>query len=85
MASGDRDVDRKAEDKILRDLKRGNGWAWASVHVVVIYRGILRGDLHLGCCSYDDEDDFKADVYYTDMVKACIGQINAQLRLLAVD
>ena len=66
VASGDNDVDKEIEDRILRDLE-WNIWAWCSVTVRCTY-GPFNGEAHVGCCSYDDEEAFKeSSGYYLDM------------------
>ena len=71
LASGDDDIDRRAENDIIEQLDAGNAWAWASVRVCVTHPAVvgIEGNEYLGCCSYASEDDFKADGgYYDDMV-----------------
>lgn len=67
VASGDDADDKKVEDEILRRLKDDDVWAWAAVTVRASI-GELHGEDHLGCCSYESEEDFKKDGYYLDMV-----------------
>lgn len=69
MASGDERADREAEDAILARLDAGDTWAWASVTVVASWHGIEGRD-HLGCCSYDSEEDFRTAGDYFDDMKA---------------
>lgn len=67
MASGDDEVDRAEEDRILNELDDGNVWAWASVTLTCTFGG-FEGFDSLGACSYRDEDDFKQPGgYYEDM------------------
>lgn len=84
LASGDDALDRLAEEEIIRRLDGGNVWAWANVLVTVKYKGILQTTESLGCCSYDDERDFRqSGGYFDDMVSTCIDEINAQLAELS--
>jgi hypothetical protein len=76
LASGDDDEDRAAEDEILERLEHGDIWAWAAVQVRATWQGITASD-YLGCCSYRDEEDFREDGYYFDMVATCIEDIEA--------
>lgn len=69
MASGDDAADREAEDEILRRLDRGDVWAWCSVRVVVEHDGWVKASGWLGCCSYEDEEDFRKGGYFDDMVR----------------
>lgn len=66
LASGDEAVDKEVEDEILERLRRGDAWAWAQVTVTASCLG-FEGHDHLGCCTYKDEDDFRASDYYKDM------------------
>lgn len=66
MASGDDAVDKKAEDEILAELDAGNLWAWCCVKVTARWKSFTGTD-YLGCCSYDNEEDFKQGGYYEDM------------------
>lgn len=61
MLSGDADVDKECEDKILADLE-WNQWAWCCVEVTAEWRG-LKERVYLGCSSYANEEDFKKDQY----------------------
>ncbi len=80
--SGDADFDRETCDKIREDLDSGNVWAWAQVEVKCTYKGILTASDYLGGCSYASEDDFRSDGYFTDMVGACVTELNNQLKEL---
>lgn len=81
MCSGDDDYDREVEDSILDDLEGGNDWAWCTVRVTARYDGVdcAVGQDYLGCCSYRDEADFKACVYYEDMCDQAREDLYAQL------
>ena len=69
VCSGDDDLDASVEQEIYDRLVGGDVWAWASVQVTAYYDGIdhVVGQDFLGCCCYDDEEDFKACGYYDDM------------------
>lgn len=78
LASGDDAEDRKAEDKIIRRLDKGNQWAWCTVKLVGRFKS-LESVEYLGCCSYKSERDFvKNSGYYDDMVDAIVFDINEQ-------
>lgn len=81
MASGDSALDRRVEDQILARLDDGDVWAWASVTVEVRWMGLVARE-YLGCCSYRDEAEFRADGYYSDMVRACLSDLDAQRRAI---
>ena len=66
MASGNDELDKRAEDAILARLEAGDEWAWCSVRVTCT-DGETEGEAWLGGCSYKDEEDFKACIYYEDM------------------
>jgi len=68
MCSGDDEVDREYEDKILDALERGNEWAWCTVRVTCQVPGYgVVGDDWLGCCSYNSLEDFEECAYHEDM------------------
>ena len=71
LASGDDAEDRKCEDEITRRLDRGDLWAWCHVRVtarIVDMPHLGEGRADLGCCSYENERDFKVDGgYYKQM------------------
>ena len=67
MASGDDAADKRYEDYILRRLRRGDVWAWASVEVRVSGRGLSERTF-LGCCCYRNATDFmQPGGYFPDM------------------
>lgn len=81
LASGDNAEDKRAEDKILKDLNDGNEWAWCTVRVSCIWLDFA-GEDYLGCCSYQSQEDFETPGgYYDDMkeqaFQALIQQIEA--------
>jgi len=66
MASGNDELDKRAEDEILARLESGDEWAWCNVRVTCT-DGISEGESWLGGCSYRNEEDFKAGGYYETM------------------
>ena len=78
MASGDPEVDKAAENDILSQLADGNDWAWGAVTVSGTFHGLSASD-HLGCCSYKDEQDFRKDGYFDDMVSEVVADLNRQV------
>jgi hypothetical protein len=84
VASGDDDFDHGVENEILARLDRGDVWAWATVKVSAYEpESGLRADEYLGCCSYENENDFKEGGYYEDMVAACLDALQNQLDKIA--
>lgn len=76
MASGNPEHDKRAEDKIIERLERGDVWGWASVRVVAFVPGYgLEGDDHLGGCTYENEERFKECPYYCDMIDAARAEL----------
>lgn len=50
-------------------LDRGDVWGWARVAVTVRHYGLgLVGVAHLGCCSFNSEDDFRSSGYFDTML-----------------
>lgn len=81
LASGDDDLDKKVENEILDRLSHGDVWAWASVIVTGRYKS-LEESIHLGACSYEDEEDFRNDVYFEDLQQEVLDSLNEQLKEL---
>ena len=88
LASGDTETDKQVEGRILAELDAGNEWAWCVARVWVRCKEwdeeeqethIIEEDEYLGCCSYNNEQEFKEGGYWNDMVDACIDRINARL------
>lgn len=78
MASGDASADAKAEAWVEAQLARGNDWAWCVVTVIAKYRS-FEGRDSFGCCSYESEGDFKADLYYEELCGCALGNLNANM------
>src|SRR5574343_417964 len=74
MASGDDDLEKEIEDRIIARINNDDVWAWASVKVTAKFND-FEGTDYLGACSYRDEDDFKSDLYYTDMISTAIEEL----------
>lgn len=75
-------TDKITEYNIQKKLELGNDWAWCTVKVTVIYKGILTAKDYLGCCSYDSKQDFIDSEFYQDMVDNCIEELHEQLKFL---
>jgi hypothetical protein len=89
LASGDDDKDAKTVAEILERANAGDVWAWCVVEVrasVDLGLVCLTGEDVLSACSYQDEEDFKRDAYYLNMLaEACkeLAQKLAQLKDIA--
>lgn len=82
-ASGDDDCDKEIEDGIIQQIENGNVWAWACVEVKATWKGLEESE-YLGCCSYKDEDEFKADGYYQDMRERVYDLLITEIKSLAM-
>jgi len=73
-------TDAATEELILKQLKRGNDWAWCTVHISVEWKGFF-GHSYLGCCSYKSEKDFVENSgYYADMVQEALSDLNCTIQ-----
>jgi hypothetical protein len=80
LASGDDEQDKECEDAIIKRLNDGDVWAWASVHVIASWEtNGFTGDSYLGCCSYENEEEFKSSGYYDDMCDEALKNLNDDL------
>lgn len=77
MASGDNKYDKQVEDQILNNLEY-NPWAWCCV-VVEAHWNEWVGYATLGCCSYEDEDDFKNGGYFDFMKAEALEDLNRNI------
>ena len=66
---------------ILQRLEQGDVWAWASVAVTVSWEN-QEAIEYLGCCCYDDEEDFQRGGYMADMIDRALDSLNDDLRTL---
>ena len=82
MASGDDEADRKYEDEIIDRLSNDDIWAWAQVTLIGTWHGLTVED-HLGACTYKNEAEFKAGIYYTDMQEEVIIELTARAQEVA--
>lgn len=87
MASGDDAADLALEKELEARLKNGDTWAWCTVFVVAsieIEGETFKGRSCLGCCSYANEADFKADGYYEQMQGEAVESLVEELDALLV-
>jgi hypothetical protein len=82
--SGDDDKDVETDlaliEEIEKEIAAGSRWAWCSITVTVEWEGFSEEET-VGCLSYKDEADFKADGYYSEMVKTALSDLNGELEL----
>lgn len=72
----DEEVDEEACSEIEQRLNRGDLWAWCCAVIEVSF-GPFKEVATLGCCSYDNEEDFRNNSgYFDDMMKEAIEQLN---------
>lgn len=83
IASGDSEEDARVEKSIINDFNNGNPWAWCTVKVTAKWNGFEAYE-YLGCCSYQDEDDFKRPGgYYDDMRREALANLNSELEAIS--
>jgi len=79
MASGDSDFDERVALSIEEKLEAGNVWAWCQVKMTAKWAG-FEGTEFLGCCSYNDAEDFKnCGGYYVAMRSQALEEMVAQM------
>jgi hypothetical protein len=84
--SGDTDFDRAVETGIINRLDRGDIWAWAYVTVKarVEFNGfICEGEAGLGCCSYENQEEFENDSYFEDLKREAKRALVSELGIIA--
>ena len=79
IASDDDEFDKQIEDEIIDRLNRGDIWAWCCVEVKATFGRFSSSD-YLGCCCYEDEDDFISGGYYEDMKSQALDELNNELQ-----
>lgn len=79
FASGDEGFDNSVVKEIKERLSRGDVWAWADVEVKVSWEH-WSASAYLGACSYENEEDFKKDNYYHQLVKDALKELNDRLK-----
>lgn len=81
MGSGNDEDDRRVEEAIIDELESGNPWAWCCIGVIAEWNGFKAHD-YLGCCSYENEEDFKESGYYVDMKVEALKKLNDDLETM---
>lgn len=79
QVSGDDESDRATEREIIERLERGDVWAWACVKVVASWGGFTGESSWLGGCTYEDEESFREDAYFTDLKQEALEALQATL------
>lgn len=75
-------------DSILKRVHHGDPWAWFTAIVEakwITESGVevFIGSTSLGCCSYENEKDFKENSgYYEDMCKEALNDLNQRIESL---
>jgi hypothetical protein len=75
LASDDEKLNKEAEDEIIQRLESGDIYAWFTAKVTVRDEDGNEASDYLGCCSYQNEKDFRAGGYFPDMVNECVRQL----------
>ena len=65
--------------EIHKDYLDGNEWAWFCAKVRASYAGIDSEPQYLGCCSYENEEDFKSDSYYDSLVDEALADLATKI------
>ena len=77
------EVNAALERELLGRLDRGDLWAWCTVTVVAKLEHAsgftFLGEATLGACSYENEEQFRADGYFDDMKKEALANLRARL------
>ncbi len=72
-------TDKKVIEWIESQLDNGNILAWCLIRVNVENTKLgLSADGHLGCCSYENINEFKGSGYYEDLIQECLTDIKTQ-------
>jgi len=80
FSCGDDKQDEELVNEIQFKLARGNLWAWCQVRIEVTWGGFNECQ-YLGCCSYENEEDFKQHSgYYDQLVDEVIDNLNQNIK-----
>lgn len=83
QASGDAQQDREAEEWVLRELQRGNEYAWCSATVYARWGG-YEGFTSLGAISCRSEAEFN-DIFLPELKARALDDLNDQVAKHAAD
>ena len=78
LASGDETADKLAEEETLARINEGDEWAWCMVRVTVRW-GDFNHEVHLGGCSYLNEEEFRACPCFDDLVDEGLCELNEMI------
>ncbi len=83
LCSGDDDVDRAEEDRIIAELCSGNYEAWCDITVIARWKNET-GQAHLGACRLSK--DYAADmlIAHYGMRNEALDDLNSNVRLLGL-
>lgn len=73
-------IDAEVEAWIRKELLDGNDWAWCDITVTLRHPELGEVSDSLCSCSYENEQAFKEDGYYRDMVGACLEQLSTRAK-----
>jgi hypothetical protein len=77
MGAEDRAATREMKESIAGRLRDGDAWAFCSVRVTARW-GEFEASSSLGCCSYEDEADFRRDAYFSDLLAEAVADLSSQ-------
>lgn len=75
----DEETDKACEDEIFARLESGDVWAWFTAKVTAKDSNGREASDCLGCCCYEDAEDFKRGGYYEDMVRQCVEELESPI------
>lgn len=78
-ATDDPEADQALEQQVKEQLEAGNIWAWCNVGVHCTWNGFT-GEDYLGGCSYESQEDFVKDAYYSDMCRTAFNDLIRQIK-----
>ena len=77
MSTDNPEQDKKDEDEIINRLDCEDIYAWCWVKVTAQWKGFVGSD-SLGCCTYNNEQDIKDDLY-EEMCSNALADLNKML------
>ena len=66
----------------VKQDRQSSLWAWCTTKVSVEWNGAVGESNWLGCCSYENEDEFKNDLYYKEMLQRALKDLNTKVAKL---
>lgn len=71
-------TDRTTEEWIREQLAAGNEWAWCTAKVTCQWDA-FSAVKYLGCCSYESEEAFRNDPYFSDLCAEALDALNEKI------